>query len=107
MSVEERREGGVNEYTHKLPGPSNYTENLTFRHGMTAIDTLWNWFHAASKGVIKRKSGTILLLDSERLPVMWWHFKDAFPVAFFFAVIFSNCLCSAEFNIHNVLVPSI
>ena len=32
------------------------------------------------QGKIERKNGTIYLLDKQRMPVMWWDFKEAFPV---------------------------
>ncbi len=75
------QEGGQNEYVHKLPGPAKYSQNLTFKHGLTSIDTLWNWFQATSRGVVRRKSGSILMLDSQRWPVMWWNFNEAIPVS--------------------------
>ncbi len=81
IDVQDYQEGGQNEFVHKLPGPKRYSQNLTFKHGLTSIDTLWNWFQATSQGIIKRKNGSILLLDSERMPVMWWNFNDAFPVS--------------------------
>jgi len=30
--------------------------------------------------VIQRKNGTVMLLDTRRLPVMWWNFAGALPV---------------------------
>jgi hypothetical protein len=29
---------------------------------------------------VNRRSGTIYLFDQQRVPVMWWDFKEAFPV---------------------------
>ena len=79
IHVDDFHEGGVNGFAHKLPGPAGYT-NLTLKHGLTAIGTLWNWYHNAARGVIQRKNGTIMLLDPQQIPVMWWNFRNALPV---------------------------
>jgi len=72
-------EGGENGFVHKiLKGRSS--PPLVLTHGLTDIDTLWGWYERTSRGVIKRKNGTIMLLDSQRLPVMWWNFTEALPV---------------------------
>jgi phage tail-like protein len=79
IDVEDRREGGVNGFVHKLPGQTTYA-NLQLRHGLTAISTLWNWYHNTTRGVIHRKNGTIMLLDPRQVPVLWWTFRNALPV---------------------------
>jgi phage tail-like protein len=79
IEVESYREGGVNDFVHKLPGPTTY-EDLELKHGLTAVSTLWNWYHDTSRGVIQRKNGTIMLLDPQQIPVMWWNFRNALPV---------------------------
>ncbi len=78
--VETYREGGVNEYEHKLAGSTRYPSNLVLKHGVTDIDTLWNWHQDVTAGVIERKNGTLYLLDRKRRPVMWWDFLEAYPV---------------------------
>ena len=72
------REGGVNEYVHRFAGPTRYPP-LVLKHGLTQIDGLWNWHQDVIQGKIERKNGTIYLLDKQRMPVMWWDFKEAFP----------------------------
>jgi phage tail-like protein len=79
LETEPYREGGVNSYTHQLPVSAS-ASNLTLKHGLTAISTLWNWHHQTVQGVIRRKNGTIMLLDRRQLPVMWWNFRNALPV---------------------------
>src|SRR6266581_5454916 len=74
------REGGVNEYIHRLPGPTKYPANLILKHGLTDIDTLWLWHQEVVSGTFKRRSGSIYVLDRARLPAMWWNFTDACPV---------------------------
>jgi phage tail-like protein len=75
------REGGVNEYMHRFSGPTKYPP-LILKHGLTQIDGLWNWHQQVTLGTIRRKNGTIYLLDKMRIPVMYWNFKEAFPVKY-------------------------
>src|SRR4029079_17931769 len=62
--VEEYREGGQNEYLHKLAGPSKYA-NLVLKRGLTDVGTLWSWHQDVVAGTIERKNGTIFLLDAQ------------------------------------------
>jgi len=78
--VKDYREGGLNEYIHKLAGPTRYPANLTLKHGLIDIETLWSWHQDITQGIIERKNGTIYLLDQKRLPAMWWDFMEAYPV---------------------------
>lgn len=75
----EYREGGVNEYMHRFAGPTKYPP-LILKHGLTQIFGLWSWHQDVVKGKIERKNGTIYLMDKKHIPVMWWDFKEAFPV---------------------------
>jgi phage tail-like protein len=75
------REGGLNDYVHRFAGPTKYPP-LMLKHGITQIDGLWNWHQEVTQGSIKRKNGTIYLLDRMRIPVMYWNFKEAFPVKY-------------------------
>jgi phage tail-like protein len=78
--VKDYREGGLNEYIHKLPGPTRYPQNLSLKHGLIDIETLWTWHQDVTQGTIQRKNGTIYLLDRQQLPAMWWDFMEAYPV---------------------------
>jgi phage tail-like protein len=78
-AVEEYREGGCNEYVHKLAGPT-HSPNLVLKHGLTDVETLWMWHQDVAAGDIKRKNGTIYLLDRRGTPATWWDFKGAYPV---------------------------
>jgi phage tail-like protein len=77
--ITEYREGGRNDYLHRFAGPTKYPP-LTLKHGLTQIDGLWGWHQDVAQGQIARRNGTIYLLDKKRIPVMWWDFKEAFPV---------------------------
>ncbi|MFO1429733.1 MAG: phage tail protein [Candidatus Competibacteraceae bacterium] len=73
------REGGLNDYIHRFAGPTKYPP-LILKHGLTQIDGLWEWHQEVVQGQINRHNGTIYLLDKQHIPVMWWDFKEAFPV---------------------------
>ncbi|MCB9101760.1 MAG: phage tail protein [Anaerolineales bacterium] len=79
-TVETYREGGLNEYEHKLAGPTTYSSNLVLKHGLIDLDLLWQWHEEIRRGNIIRRNGTIYLLDNRRLPAMWWDFLEAYPV---------------------------
>ncbi len=74
------REGGLNDYVHRFAGPTKYPP-LILKHGLTQIDGLWAWHQEVVQDQkITRHNGTIYLLDKKHIPVMWWDFKEAFPV---------------------------
>jgi phage tail-like protein len=94
VEYEEFREGGVNGYTHKLPSGIKYPQNLVLERGLTDLDFLSSWSlsllelplltadyqEKLAQGDVRRRDGSIYLLDNRRLPVMWWNFKGAYPV---------------------------
>lgn len=73
------REGGLNEYMHRLPGPTKHPP-LILKHGLTPIDGLWGWHQDVVRGTIKRQNGTIYLLGKDHSPLISWDFKNALPV---------------------------
>lgn len=73
------REGGENGFVHRFVGPTKYPP-LILKHGMTLIDGLWGWHQDIANLKVQRRNGTIYLLDKQRIPVMWWDFKEALPV---------------------------
>jgi phage tail-like protein len=79
--VLEYREGGLNEYVHRFAGPTKYPP-LVLKHGLTQIDGLWTWHQQVVQGTVTRQNGTIYLLDQQRIPVMFWDFKEAYPVKY-------------------------
>lgn len=77
--VDSIREGGVNDYVHKLPKSSTQSD-LVLKKGQTDLDLLWNWYADVVAGKVERKNGSIYLLDAQGIPAMWWDFTQAFPV---------------------------
>lgn len=78
VRVESVREGGVNDYEHKLFTQVAYA-NLVLERGL-AQDTLWNWALAVSNGDIERKSITVALRDHDGSARWTWHVDHAYPV---------------------------
>ena len=75
----EYREGGQNGFVHRFVGRSK-NPPLILKHGLTQIDGLWSWHQDVVAGKVERRNGTIYLLDKQRVPVMWWDFKEAIPL---------------------------
>lgn len=80
VEVHEYREGGVNEYLHKLAGPIKYPSNLILKHGLMAADVLWQWQQEIVNGVVKRQNGSVSLLDQAGNVQWCWYFRAAYPV---------------------------
>ncbi len=78
--VLEYREGGQNQFVHKLAGPTRYPSNLVLRRGMTDSDGLWRWHQDVAHGIVERKNGTIYLLNQVGAPVASWNIRGAYPV---------------------------
>jgi phage tail-like protein len=72
------KEGGVNDYEHKLPRGVKYSD-ITLKRGLVDLE-LWAWYLRTIHGRIERKSGVISLRDHSGNIVMSWFFFDAFPV---------------------------
>ena len=95
--VKEVREGGVNNYVHKLPGPLSF-DNITLKRGMSLSRSLWDWMmqgryntkvrwinFSIIQGAPGHNIATALGADAD----MWgqgfgkikhWDVVDAFPV---------------------------
>lgn len=76
--VQEYAEGGLNDYTHHFRGRTKYPP-LILKKGLTLNNQLWRWHQGVIEGKVERKNGTIYLLDTTHVPVIWWNFKKAFP----------------------------
>ncbi len=76
--IEDYREGGVNDYVHRLPKETTY-QNIILKRGITDSDVLWKWHQDVVSGKIERRSGYIVLLDSEANETWRWNFIDAYP----------------------------
>jgi phage tail-like protein len=78
--VEEHREGGLNEFTHKLPKGTKYG-TLTLRRGFLDTTDLWDWHQSVIAGQTQqRKNLSIILLDGEGNDKIRWDVRGALPV---------------------------
>ena len=77
--TDEYREGGTNDYVHKIAKETKFP-NLTLKRGLTDATGLWDWYKDVVAGDIRRKTVSVLLLDSQRQEKWRWIFSDAFPV---------------------------
>jgi phage tail-like protein len=76
---EEIKEGGVNNFVHKLPKTTKYG-NLVLKKGMTDNDTLYNWHQDVINGIINTEQIAIILTDRQKNELKRWTFQNAFPV---------------------------
>jgi phage tail-like protein len=79
VETHEYREGGQNEFIHRFAGATKHPP-LVLKHGMSPIDGLWGWHQDVASGDIRRRNGTIYLLNKSQVPVLWWHFREALPL---------------------------
>ena len=79
IEVETFREGGVNNYEHKLPGRVKYG-NLTLRSGVANTVPLWEWFSKAATGEVERRNLSIIMYQQNQGELMRWNLEAAYPV---------------------------
>jgi phage tail-like protein len=78
-NVIDYREGNEKPLTaRRLPGLMKYN-NVVLKRGFTADKSLWNWRKNVIDGQVKRSSGSIVLLDDARNPVLTWNFREGWP----------------------------
>jgi phage tail-like protein len=79
LETYEYREGGQNDFVHRFVGAMRHPP-LVLRHGLSPLDGLWGWHQDVAAGDIRRRNGTIYLLNQAQAPVAWWHFREALPL---------------------------
>ena len=84
IQVETYREGGLNDYEHKLPGLATYG-NLTLKSGVASAMVFWKWFYQTTLGNIERKQVSVILYNHNRADGklgegIRWNLLNAFPV---------------------------
>lgn len=77
--AEDFREGGINDYTHKLAKLTKYP-NLTLKRGITDLTDLWDWHQDVVAGRIERKTVSVVLQDEQQQEKWRWVLRDAYPV---------------------------
>ncbi|MCC5613262.1 phage tail protein [Nostoc sp. CHAB 5834] len=84
LPIEEIQEGGLNQYTHKVPGVATYT-NLVLKRGYVASGSdLTDWLRktldAEFSAPITTQTIDLQLLDENGIPLKTWTFYHAWPV---------------------------
>ena len=80
MIVEEFREGGLNQYVHKLPNGAKYG-NLVLKRGYINDSDVTKWCRNAIENfVFETKDISVSLLNDEHEPLANWQFLRAWPV---------------------------
>lgn len=72
------REGGVNDYEHKLLTQVTYPV-VVFERGL-AFDDLWKWALAAADGDVTRRTVRVCLQDEQGGRAWAWQIEHAVPV---------------------------
>jgi len=78
VKYESYREGGVNEYEHKLL--SQVSHPVVILERGLALDDLWKWALAAADGEVKRKTLRIRLRNEANDAAWAWQIEHALPV---------------------------
>ena len=81
IDVIEHREGGENTTPRKLPGLTKYS-NISLKWGMTDDMELYQWHRDAVLGRLRRRNGSIVLLDREGNEKARWNFFNAWPAKY-------------------------
>jgi phage tail-like protein len=76
--IEEIKEGGLNTFTHQLPGRRK-AGKITLKNGVGKSE-LVDWFLQTMSENFQRKSVAVTLLDLSSKPVMTWNLVGAYPV---------------------------
>lgn len=82
VEIEEVKEGGENEYIHRLPGRVKSFPNLVLKRGLTTPE-LWAWYMDVASGIkgkIDRRNITITLKGLDDTPLMHWEVINALPI---------------------------
>jgi phage tail-like protein len=79
VQFEDFREGGCNDFTHKLATVTKYP-NLTLKRGLADAADLWSWHQDVVNGKIERRQMTLVLVDQAGQDRWRWVFAGAYPV---------------------------
>ncbi len=74
---------GNDRVVRKKPGRTTYA-NIVLERGYTATDDLWQWRNNIEKGIIDRRSGSIIILDQDlTTEVARYNFYEAWPAKWY------------------------
>lgn len=78
VKYESFREGGVNDYEHKLLSQVSYPP-VVLERGL-ALPVMWQWAEDVANGIIVRRKVSIRLQDEAGAAAWAWHIDGALPV---------------------------
>jgi phage tail-like protein len=78
LKVESQREGGVNEYEHKLV--TMVTHPIVVLERGLALDDVWKWAQSTADGEVTRKTVYVRLRTEANEPAFAWQIVHALPV---------------------------
>ncbi|PJF45061.1 MAG: phage tail protein [Phototrophicales bacterium] len=81
FEVEERKEGGQNDYTHVLVSRRK-SGRLILKRGVAKDSILLKWYHDLLQGKMTDavKNVSVVIYSPDGKVTGWWFFADAFPV---------------------------
>ena len=77
--VEDYREGGINDFLHKIVKVTKYPA-VTLKRGITDATAMWDWHQQVISGKIEAKEITIVLRDIAGKEKKRWILERAYPV---------------------------
>jgi phage tail-like protein len=77
--TDDYREGGVNDYVHKIVKETKYS-NLVLKRGLTDSLLLYAWYQSIVRGFVVRSTISVVLLDRLGEEKVRWTFFEALPV---------------------------
>jgi phage tail-like protein len=77
----EYRDGTDDTTVRKVRGLRKLS-NITLKRGISGHIGFWNWVLAGINGDVDRQQGFIALLNEDRVEVMRWNFKQAWPTKY-------------------------
>ncbi|GIV97434.1 MAG: hypothetical protein KatS3mg057_2091 [Herpetosiphonaceae bacterium] len=78
IKTKEVREGGRNDYVHRLPEGIAYRP-ITLKSGLVTKD-VWKWFMKCAEGKIDRRDFSIVVYGPPMVERLRWDVKGAWPV---------------------------
>jgi phage tail-like protein len=78
LKYESQREGGVNEYEHKLV--TMVTHPVVVLERGLALDDVWKWAQATADGEVTRKTVYVRLRTESNESAFAWQISNALPV---------------------------
>ncbi|TND09736.1 MAG: putative phage tail protein [Bacteroidetes bacterium] len=80
IPTEDLAEGGVNTFTHRLPGRVKFG-NLVLKRGMLTNSEMIQWFKdAIDSYIFKPIDVSVHLLNKDNSPIVTWNYQRAWPV---------------------------